>query len=267
MGNRDDYYAQWYAENRARRNARRRKRWREDPAYRRRQVRKRPRRRKRSRDRQHLAPLELEAGGRVIVLWSVGVLAKWIGRTVRTVDSWQARGALPETPFRRGGVRYYSEGMIKAIQDALTRAGGRVRDDDALWYYRVLLQWLQGDLAHLEEHVDVEPKELRRVYQDGELVAYTVLGASEELGRQVQTVVDWQRCGLIPRTPLRYGEEEVFTPGMIRALSAAVQARGGVVPWQDATLRRELREAWRPEIKAYRRRMKGATWQARKNTR
>jgi hypothetical protein len=155
-------------------------------------------------------------------------------------------------------VRYYSEAMIRAVQVVLERAGGRVRDEDALWYYHVLSRWLRSDLVALEGAGDVELQELRQVYQDGELVAYTLAGAAVELGCQVQTVINWMRNGAIPLTPLRYGEEEIFTPGMVRALLKAVDARGGSVQWDDSTLRQELREAWRPEIKAHRRRRKGA---------
>lgn len=256
MSDRNDYYAGWYAENREAILERRRKRWRDDPAYRKRQCR-RKRARPRKGKRRHFPPLELHLEGCRRVYWSAGVLASRIGRSMRTVDSWQARGLLPETPVRHGGVRYYSEEMICAVQAALRHVGGRVRGEDALWYYCVLSRWLRSDLAALEAAGDVELQELRRVYQDGALVAYTVAGAAEKLGRQAQTLANWQRYGVIPATPLRYGDEEIFTPGMVRALLEAVSKRGGSVQWNDSTLRQELREAWRPEIQAHRRR-KGA---------
>lgn len=78
------------------------------------------------------------------VFFRAGVLAKVLGRTVETLQEWEGRGILPETPFRVSQKRHrlYSPEMIESVKNALDDVGGTMREDTAPQFAaRVQTDW------------------------------------------------------------------------------------------------------------------------------
>lgn len=78
------------------------------------------------------------------VFFRAGVLAKVLGRTVETLQEWEGKGILPETPFRVSQKRHrlYSPEMIESVKNALDDVGGTMREDTAPQFAaRVLTDW------------------------------------------------------------------------------------------------------------------------------
>jgi len=68
------------------------------------------------------------------------------------------------------------------------------------------------------------------------------------IGRSVATIHQWERCGLLPRTPyLSKGgkkEERLYTEDMIRVVMDVLSTRGKSVPSSDPTFRQEVIDGW-----------------------
>jgi len=68
------------------------------------------------------------------------------------------------------------------------------------------------------------------------------------IGRSVPTIHQWERVGLLPRTPyLLKGEskqERLYTADMIRVVQEVLSTRGTSVSSQDPTFRQEILDGW-----------------------
>jgi len=54
--------------------------------------------------------------GKVVALYSIGVLAQEISRSTQVIKKWELSGALPKTPFKtRGKFRLYTQDQINII--------------------------------------------------------------------------------------------------------------------------------------------------------
>jgi len=126
----DTYFKDWYGKNKGDLNASRKKRYREDPAYRQRvqdSNRASYARNKgeggmsrRGRKPGPIPPREVTLpDGSRIVLFSSGVLANILGRTPQTVRSWIQSGKLLDTPYRSSnGNRLWTKGQLMAVEEA-----------------------------------------------------------------------------------------------------------------------------------------------------
>jgi hypothetical protein len=77
-----------------------------------------------------------------IKLYKIGALANFIGRTTKTVRTWEAKGSMPPTPFRGlNGHRFYSFDMIESVKYALDALNGDVRCRDKKFWIKVVSLW------------------------------------------------------------------------------------------------------------------------------
>ena len=72
-------------------------------------------------------PVMVRLNGVEVPMYSVGVLARSIQRSVVTVNYWERKGIFPVTPFKKGkGERLFSKEMIEVVKKALEDHGPRV---------------------------------------------------------------------------------------------------------------------------------------------
>lgn len=125
MANRPGYFKGYYAENKDDILNARKKRYKDDPAYRdkvlqsSREYRKNQRSEPRVKTRRYQKPIAgTSADGTEVQLCSVGALAIMLQRSVQAINHWQKRGLLPDTPYRdERGFRFYTPVMMEAIRD------------------------------------------------------------------------------------------------------------------------------------------------------
>lgn len=79
-------------------------------------------------------------GGESVKMYTVGTLARTVGKTTQTIAAWERRNFIPDTPFRCNGVRLYSEGMILVVKGALDEVG-TVRFGDDQVFMLVERRW------------------------------------------------------------------------------------------------------------------------------
>jgi len=250
-------YQEWWQTNGEAVRQRRRVRYRSDKEFRRRQkqwskdYRQKMRAQIGEREpevRAHRRPMVVETNGRQFVCWSIGVLAEAIGCSRRTIDGWEKKGLLPRTPIWCSGIRYYTEGMIGGLVDVLATRPGGLRVSDPLVYYEVLSVW-EDTGFNLDGEFSVT--ELGEIPLWGGLPPMFTIGVfAERIGKSQGTLLHWERLGLMPATPLRYGEDRVFTEGMCEIVERVIRTRGDVVRISDEALVQEIRDAWVKELEA-----------------
>lgn len=160
---RSEYQRDYYARNRERIAARKKKRYEEDPEYRRKiresgsvySEKQKARRDKLCADgdidskssvgkkkyvRLPKRKIYVTVNGAKRIARSTSDLADSISRTVATVYSWVRNGTLPRTPFMESNRALYTDAMILVVKMAV-QAHGEVRDSKAV-YNRVRNSWL-----------------------------------------------------------------------------------------------------------------------------
>lgn len=258
-------YQDWWKRNGEAVRQRRRNRYRSDPSFREKQRQwSKDYRQKRQEElgdrepasRSYRRPIVVELlgehGVERHVCWSVGVLAQEIGRGRRTIESWERKGLIPRTPIWWTGIRYYTEGMIRGLIDVLSTRQAGLRVTDPMVYYEVLAAWKEVGYDRFISDDQLSVSELDEVSIAGDLILLTVDALADKAGRSRRTLLHWERIGLLPETPLRYGEDRVYTLGMCDAVVAAMDARGDTVRVTDHALVKELREAWKRELRGLR---------------
>lgn len=200
--------------------------------------------------RAHRRPVVIEMEGHQFVCWSVGVLAVTIGRGRRTIDTWEKKGLVPRTPIWVSGIRYYTEGMIEGLAAVLESRPGGLRVSDPLVYYEVLAAWKNAGLD-LFRRGGFRVTELKEVPLWGNMPTIMTTSAfADRVGKSKGTLLHWERIGLMPATPLRYGEDRVFTEGMCEVVERAIRARGDVIRVSDKSMVQEIMAGWVQELKA-----------------
>ena len=102
-----------------------------------------------------------EYRGQVIDLFTIGVLAKAIGRTPQAVLKQVMAGFVPETPFlkrRRDNapLRLYTKGMIEAVRDVVTEIGMRsIRTDKRDKMHAAIVEKWRGQGIEVGTPIDV----------------------------------------------------------------------------------------------------------------
>lgn len=136
MGERSEYFNEWYTENRSDLLVTRRDKYKSDPEYAE-QCRERARQ---YRARGGAATAEsrprrshtVTIGGTQHEAWTVGFLAKGVGRSVATVNHWERNGLMPRTPLKTdAGDRLYTKAMIAVVASQVKKRRTVKRTDDA----------------------------------------------------------------------------------------------------------------------------------------
>lgn len=151
MGDRTEYYTEWYEQNRADLLARRREKYAKDEKHaegcrkRARKYRKEVRTGKRKRPEEGVArgPINILVRGEVLQAWTIPWLAEGIERSVQTVNYWTKHGLFPDTPVKTpGGNRLYTEDMIDVVKEVLDqREGGLVSRTDPDFNRQIRTRW------------------------------------------------------------------------------------------------------------------------------
>ena len=142
-----DYYREWYAKNKERRNAMRRDRYKSDPVY----AELCRKRSKAFRDRANGEKPEVddsildELGSYYVYIDdkpvpanTVADMAEMLGRSTATVYKWIWSGLLPETPFQ--GPRLYTDKMVSAVKKAVDKRP-RVSSKDEMFTVEITEAW------------------------------------------------------------------------------------------------------------------------------
>lgn len=138
----DGNFKDWYRVNAPDLNARRRKRYDKDPEYREAVKKLNTRARKKQRNKfkeEKLAEAEaikmrtsvgawktvdVEVDGVVIPMFTIGAIARVLGRSISTLRVWEKNGLLPETPYRaNNGARLYTVETIEHMHAVLAKEG------------------------------------------------------------------------------------------------------------------------------------------------
>jgi DNA-binding transcriptional MerR regulator len=211
-------FKRWYDDNKEEFNDTRRKRYKTDPEYRERvnaQNRKLREEKKKLREKEKKAetrairvrskalPWKVHTlGSDGTPLFSIGALAKAIGRSVLTIRLWEKRGLIPKTAFLSGkGDRLYTAEMIEEIVERL-RSEGRLEEDKV--------------------HKGVPKSVVRRVRLSGgevrRLRLFFVGVMAKALDRALVTIEQMEQKGTFPVSPLRDcgTGRRLYTADMIR---------------------------------------------------
>lgn len=260
MANRPGYFADWYKTNKAALSRRRKVRYHNDEEYRdailvaSRDYRKRVRSEKPDTLPSVGFPepeaIKLEGGGE-IVGFTIRALASYVGRGIQAVNAWHKRGVLPDTPYRdaRGKRRYTIEQM-----EAVRRILGSKRQSyhlNAAVAEEIRMAWAGGGFApkalgeplmgQLPRSRSPRKIELR----DGTIISlFTISGLGLYVNRSAQTLVEWEKRGMLPRTPYRdKSGRRYYTVQMMGAVREAIDGRERVFPL-DPSMRSSVRDAW-----------------------
>lgn len=83
--------------------------------------------------------------GKELTLFTLGFLARKVGKSIQTIDSWERKGILPSTPYRgRGGRRLYTAAMIEVVaEEVRSRGGARLPNKDGTFPIDVQIRWVK----------------------------------------------------------------------------------------------------------------------------
>ena len=151
MGDRTEYYQEWYEKNRAELLARRREKYASNGDHaekcrkRARKYRKEVRNGTRKKPEEGAArgPISVLVKGKTLEAWTIPWLADGIERSVQTINYWTKNGLFPDTPIKTpGGNRLYTEGMIQAVSEVLEqRTNGLVSKNDPDFNRQIKSRW------------------------------------------------------------------------------------------------------------------------------
>jgi DNA-binding transcriptional MerR regulator len=223
----------WYADNGDRLNKKRRQRYDNDAEYRQRVLTtnqnyraKQKKEQKKERAQQRKAvrirptestwkTIEIDVDGVKTPMYTIGALARAIGRGISTVRVWEREGILPPTPHRSPkGDRLYSVEAVAEIRKVLKKEG-RIENP--------------GQLRRKKRPATVD-----RVikFADGECVAfqlYKVGTLAKVVDRTVVSLAQMEKSGRLPLTPLRASSlgYRLYTMRMIETVKEAFDMNGG----------------------------------------
>ena len=251
------YYERWYEENGSVLNERRREKYAKDPGYRKRVLsrnsksRQKIRRKAIEEKRAKVAAKKLRTDGSwktvtrmeevdgeevEITYFSIGALAKILGKGISTVRVWEKQGILPETPHRsQKGDRLYTLQQVQTLQRKLRKAGR-----------------IEPAAAIRKKHRAPEPVTRKVRYEDGSVRA-TKLYQIGALASVVDRTSVWlkvlEKKKRLPETPLRKSSigHRLYTVEMIEVVREAfrkhaLHLRGNEMEWK--IFREEILDGW-----------------------
>jgi hypothetical protein len=160
--------------------------------------------------------VEIEIDGVLTRAFTVGALAQAIGRGVSTVRMWERNGVLQETPYRSPkGDRLYTLEMVEAVRNALRRAGK-----------------LKKDLLRPPPKAPFVIRKVRFKGEDPiEMRLYKVGSLAKAVQRTTVALSLMEERGVLPRTPLMASGiwYRLYTVEMIEVVRREFHRRGGKI--------------------------------------
>lgn len=227
-----NYFQQWYESNRDELNQRRRTRYQSDPTYRakirswnqttrekrKRELEKEAREVKRAVKMQPSSTwktISVEVDGVEVRMFTVGALAKALGKSISTLRVWEQNGTIPETPYRsQKGDRLYTLEMVEAVRRTLSRSG---RLDSAVLQRKKPPLYVERDVVFKGRD---EPLRMQ-LYRIGTM--------AKALNRSPTTIVNMERGGALPRTPFLASsvQHRLYSLDMIEVAQKELSKRSG----------------------------------------
>ncbi len=248
---RKDYYADWYEENGDDLNDRRRDRYANDPEYKAKvrqwnqEARERRKKTRKAEKRAEKRAVKMKASagawktvdhevdGVLTRMFTIGALARAVGKGISTIRVWERTGTMPETPYRsEKGDRLYTVEMVEDIIEGLDRVG-------KLDHRRMKKRKKPSSVIRT-----VKPKRGQR----RDIRLYKIGTLAQAVSRTVVALTNMEKREVLPRTPLLASslEYRLYTVEMIEAVQKAFAKRGGVVrghsEWED--FHDEIFDAW-----------------------
>jgi DNA-binding transcriptional MerR regulator len=158
--------------------------------------------------------VEIEIDGVLTKVFTVGALAKAIGKGVSTIRMWERNGVLPQTPYRSPrGDRLYTLEMVEQVREAMRRSGK---------LKQALLEPISKPpfLVRKVRFGDEAPV-VMRLYKVGSL--------AQAANRTVASLFLMEKRGGLPKTPLIASDLKyrLYTVEMIEVVQRAFAKRGG----------------------------------------
>lgn len=151
-------------------------------------------------------------------LFTIGALARSLGRSVQTVRLWEERGLIPPTQHRseKGDRLYTSEQITRAVE--ILREQGKIEQEGELREASVLAGYARVV-----------------IFEDGrkeDQVLFRVGTLAKVLGKMVVTVEQMEQRGILPRTPLHYSKTRyrLYSAKMITAVRQILATSEGLEP-------------------------------------
>jgi len=158
--------------------------------------------------------IEVEVDGVMIAMFTLGALARILGKGLSTLRMWEGKGVLPQTPYRsERGDRLYTYDQVNDIRNQLVKDG------------RVHHTFVKPRLA--------KPKTITKMVRDDDgierrVALYRVSALAAVLNKTVSQLVVYEQRGLIPVSPLRATSVQyrLYTPSMLQAVRAVLEMFG-----------------------------------------
>lgn len=216
----------WYRQNAEVLSARRKMRYSTDPAYRDRVLAINANaRRARKKARLHEQDIErkarivgeapaarwksraIEVDGQEVQAFTIGALARALGRSIQAIRIYEAQGLIPATPYRSSkGDRLYTLAMVTDIQAVLEKAG---RTSPVGKGSRPAVKVFKTQLSTGEVV---------------ELPLFRISALGRECRRNISTLEHMEADSLFPSTPLRAKRIRLYSVGMIKVAREAFEA-------------------------------------------
>lgn len=150
-----------------------------------------------------------------VTYFTIGALAKILGKGISTIRVWEKQGVFPETPHRSPkGDRLYTLEQVQAIRNNL-RKEGRVES-----------------AAKLKKNSNVPEPVIRKVQYDNgtvrEVKLYQIGTLSAIVGKTVVWLKMLEKKGRLPKTPIVKSSlnHRLYTVEMIDVVRAAFESHG-----------------------------------------
>lgn len=165
--------------------------------------------------------VEKEVDGVKMSFLTIGAVARALDRAVSTLRVWEREGLLPKTPYRSDtGQRLYTMEQLQEIR-------ARAKKDPKF-----------SDLVRKKRRTEQVVRKVR--WMDGtteEIALYRVRVLAREIGRTPQTIRLMERRYGLPPTPLRSGNQRLYTMGMIEVVKSACAHKKYLACWSDIYLK------------------------------
>jgi DNA-binding transcriptional MerR regulator len=241
-------FQKWYEDNAESLNKTRRERYKTDPEYRDRVLalnkaaREKRRAAKEVEKKRETEAVRVRSGTRpwrqvdgpdAVKMFTIGALARAVGKSVKMIRLWEKNGTIPETPHRsEKGDRLYTLEQIQQIHASLKKQG---KVDDSV----------------VRSHPETRSYERRVEFEDGTsavLKMFRVGVLAQAVDRMVVTVEQMEQRGILPETPFRYSgtRYRLYTAGMIEVVRKALEKHPNGVKAEDAeAFHAEVIDGWR----------------------